>query len=64
MTPKQLAAAARKWRGEQPARVAAEQLGIPLRTWQGIEQERGFPYPDLLKVAFTTTTCKPETTDA
>ena len=50
----------RKWRGDIPARVAAPQLGIPVRTWQNIEAGRGFPYPDLLRLAMQTKVCQPE----
>jgi hypothetical protein len=49
--PGQLAAAIKAWRGRVPARVAADLLGVPLRTFHGIEQGRGFPYPRLLRIA-------------
>lgn len=48
---KKLAAAIKAWRGDVPARVAAELLGVPKRTLDGIEQGRGFPYPRLLITA-------------
>lgn len=57
MTPaelQELAAAIKAWRGKVPARIAAEQLGIPKRTLDGIEQGRGFPYPRLLELAMQT----------
>jgi hypothetical protein len=53
--PNDLAAALKAWRGDIPARAAAELLGIPKRTWEGIEQGRGFPYPQLLKIALRAT---------
>ena len=43
-----LRAAVKEWRGKVPARAAAELLGIPLRTFEGIEQDRGFRYPRML----------------
>ncbi|WP_245485888.1 MULTISPECIES: helix-turn-helix domain-containing protein [unclassified Mesorhizobium] len=41
------------WRakGGFTAEAAAKVLGIPRRTFEGIEQGRGFPYPVLLRVA-------------
>ncbi|CAH2409348.1 helix-turn-helix domain-containing protein [Mesorhizobium escarrei] len=41
------------WRakGGFTAEAAAKVLGIPKRTFEGIEQGRGFPYPVLLRVA-------------
>ena len=44
-----LAARVKAWRGKVPAREAAEILGIPRRTFENIEQGRGFPYPRLLR---------------
>jgi hypothetical protein len=52
MSSEQLAQAARKWRGNVSAAKAAAQLGIPTRTWEGIEQGRGFRYPQLLLTLF------------
>ncbi|MER8593557.1 MULTISPECIES: helix-turn-helix domain-containing protein [unclassified Mesorhizobium] len=41
------------WRAKAgfTAEAAAKVLGIPKRTFEGIEQGRGFPYPLLLRVA-------------
>ncbi|MER9844149.1 helix-turn-helix domain-containing protein [Mesorhizobium australicum] len=41
------------WRAEEgfTAEAAAMVLGIPKRTFEGIEQGRGFPYPALLRIA-------------
>jgi transcriptional regulator with XRE-family HTH domain len=49
-----LAAQAKAWRGEKglSQAAAAELLGIPMRTWQHMEQGRGFLYPKLLQIAF------------
>jgi hypothetical protein len=60
MTPAKLAEKARAWRGSVSVAKAAPQLGIPKRTWEGIEQGKGFRYPDLLLLAFRTTTVKIE----
>ncbi|RVJ02420.1 XRE family transcriptional regulator [Sinorhizobium meliloti] len=46
-----LAKKIKEWRGKMPAREAAEVLGIPKRTLDGIEQGRGFRYPRLLEIA-------------
>lgn len=46
-----LAAQVRAWRGELPAWRAAELLGIPVRTLNGIEQGRPFRYEQLLLAA-------------
>jgi hypothetical protein len=46
-----LAAEIMKWRGTTPLARASQRLGVPLRTMQGIEQGRGFPYPSLLRLA-------------
>ncbi|MER8388790.1 XRE family transcriptional regulator [Mesorhizobium sp. M1428] len=48
-----LAQEVKKWRakGGFTAEAAAKVLGIPKRTFEGIEQARGFPYPVLLRVA-------------
>lgn len=51
MTPDQLAAYVRAWRGDISLPKAAPFLGIPARTLEGIEQGRGFRYPDLLMIA-------------
>jgi hypothetical protein len=51
MSDAQLADEVKNWRGPIPARKAAEVLGIPERTLNGIEQGRGFRYPRLLKLA-------------
>jgi len=47
----ELAAAIKRWRGEMPVSRAAQLLGIPKRTLEGIEQGRGFRYPQLLILA-------------
>lgn len=47
----QLAQTVKRWRGELPATRAAQLLGIPVRTFEGIEQGRGFRYPQLLILA-------------
>ena len=47
----ELAAAVKKWRGDIPASRAALLLGIPRRTLEGVEQGRGFRYPQLLILA-------------
>lgn len=48
-----LAQDVKAWRAEQglTAEGAAKGLGIPRRTFEGIEQGRGFPYPLLLRIA-------------
>ncbi|TIP34819.1 MAG: helix-turn-helix domain-containing protein, partial [Mesorhizobium sp.] len=48
-----LAQEVKAWRTKQgfTAEIAAKALGIPKRTFEGIEQGRGFPYPLLLRVA-------------
>jgi hypothetical protein len=56
--------AARKWRGDVSVAKAAKQLGIPKRTWEGMEQGRGFKYPDLLLLVFSLTECKKDTPGA
>lgn len=50
----ELAAQAKAWRGREGLTqvAAAEALGIPTRTWQHLEQGRGFPYPKLLQIVF------------
>lgn len=55
----ELAALLKRWRrgGAEdgpyifPASRAAEMLGLPKRTYENIEQGRGFPYPRLLVLA-------------
>ncbi|MFI0849025.1 helix-turn-helix domain-containing protein [Mesorhizobium sp. IMUNJ 23232] len=53
-----LAQEVKAWRakGGFPADAAAKVLGIPKRTFEGIEQGRGFPYPVLLRVAMESKT--------
>ena len=48
-----LAQEVKAWRanGGFTAEAAANVLGIPKRTFEGIEQGRGFPYPLLLRIA-------------
>ena len=48
-----LALDVKTWRAEAgfTAEAAAKLLGIPKRTFEGIEQGRGFPYPVLLRIA-------------
>lgn len=47
----ELANAVKAWRGQATVRTAAKALGLPMRTLEGIEQGRGFRYPELLKNA-------------
>lgn len=47
----ELAAAVKAWRGDLPLSRAAQLLGIPKRTLEGIEQGRGFRYPRLVYLA-------------
>ncbi|ESX80659.1 helix-turn-helix domain-containing protein [Mesorhizobium sp. M0142] len=53
-----LAREVKAWRakGGFTAESAANVLGIPKRTLEGIEQGRGFPYPVLLRVAIESKT--------
>ena len=53
---KPLAAAMKAWRAERgiSAAVAAELLGLPKRTLEGIEQGRPFRYEKLLRLALNT----------
>ncbi|MEV8882992.1 MULTISPECIES: helix-turn-helix domain-containing protein [Mesorhizobium] len=53
-----LAQEVKAWRakGGVTAEAAAKALGIPKRTFEGIEQGRGFPYPLLLRVAIESKT--------
>ncbi|MDX8447689.1 helix-turn-helix transcriptional regulator [Mesorhizobium sp. VK25A] len=48
-----LAQEVKAWRAKEglTAEAAAKAFGIPKRTFEGIEQGRGFPYPLLLRVA-------------
>lgn len=50
-TAAQLATDVKEWRGDVSLAKAAPYLGIPRRTLEGVEQGRGFVYPDLLKIA-------------
>jgi len=50
-----LAKAVRAWRGAMTMKEAAELIGIPWRTLEGIEHGRGFSYPEMLKIAMTAT---------
>lgn len=54
MTNQKLAEKARAWRGSLSQTKAAAQLGIPARTWEGIEAGRGFRYPEMLLLLFKT----------
>ncbi|ARP67717.1 MULTISPECIES: helix-turn-helix domain-containing protein [Mesorhizobium] len=53
-----LAQDVKAWRAKEgfTAAAAAKVLGIPKRTFEGIEQGRGFPYPVLLRVAIESKT--------
>ncbi|RWB26976.1 MULTISPECIES: helix-turn-helix domain-containing protein [Mesorhizobium] len=53
-----LAQDVKAWRTKEgfTAEAAAKVLGIPRRTFEGIEQGRGFPYPVLLRVAIKSKT--------
>lgn len=53
-----LAQEVKAWRAEGgiTAEAAAKVLGIPKRTFEGIEQGRGFPYPALLRIAMQSKT--------
>lgn len=53
-----LAREVKAWRAKEgfTAESAAKVLGIPKRTFEGIEQGRGFPYPVLLRVAMESKT--------
>ncbi|MBM2709926.1 helix-turn-helix domain-containing protein [Mesorhizobium caraganae] len=50
------------WRAREgfTAEGAAKLLGIPKRTYEGIEQGRGFPYPLLLRVAMDSKALSPD----
>ena len=52
----------RNWRANEgfTAEDAARVLGIPKRTYEGVEQGRGFPYPQLLRIALETKTSSPQ----
>jgi hypothetical protein len=47
----ELASQVKAWRGDLPVRVAADLLGLPKRTLDGIEQGRPFRYEQLLLAA-------------
>ncbi|WP_292529562.1 XRE family transcriptional regulator [Mesorhizobium sp.] len=53
-----LAQDVKAWRTKEgfTAEAAAKVLGIPRRTFEGIEQGRGFRYPVLLRVAIKSKT--------
>ncbi|UCI29470.1 helix-turn-helix domain-containing protein [Mesorhizobium sp. B4-1-4] len=53
-----LAQDVKAWRAKEgfTAEAAAKALGIPKRTFEGIEQGRGFPYPLLLRIAMESNT--------
>lgn len=51
MDKKELADTVRKYRGERSRREMANQLHIPVRTLEAIENGRGFRYPGLLVFA-------------
>jgi hypothetical protein len=55
MNATELARQVKAWRGKVPARVAAEQIGVPRRTLEWIEQGNGFRYPELLLIALEAT---------
>ncbi|MGU3495950.1 hypothetical protein ACLBXM_18060 [Xanthobacteraceae bacterium A53D] len=51
-TPQQeLARLVKAWRGDMTIERAAEVIGLPYRTLEGIEQGRGFRYPKTLILA-------------
>ena len=60
----ELALAVKTWRGTATARVAAKTLGLPTRTLEGIEQGRGFRYPEMLKNALASVPRPFQPTDA
>lgn len=51
----ELARELRAWRGDLTMKQAAELIGIPWRTFEGIEHGRGFSYPQMLKIAMNAT---------
>lgn len=53
MKPKPIAQALREWRANRglSAAAAAEVLGMPVRTLEGIEQGRPFRYEKILRLA-------------
>lgn len=53
-SPDDLAAQAKAWREREGLgqTAAAEILGLPQRTYQHLEQGRGFRYPNLLQTVF------------
>jgi DNA-binding XRE family transcriptional regulator len=56
-----LAQEVKAWRANEglTAEAAAKALGIPRRTFEGIEQGRGFPYPLLLRIAMESNALSP-----
>lgn len=52
-TAAEIAATVRAWRADRPVVVAAALLGLPARTFESIEQGRGFRYPRLLALAMS-----------
>jgi len=56
-----LAQEVKAWRAKEgfTAEAAAKALGIPRRTFEGIEQGRGFPYPLLLRIAMESNALSP-----
>lgn len=58
----ELARDLKNWRAKEgfTAENAATVLGIPKRTYEGIEQGRGFPYPQLLRIALESKTLSPQ----
>lgn len=47
----ELANLVKTWRGEHSVRAAADMLGVPARTLEGVEQGRGFRYAKMLALA-------------
>ena len=56
-----LAKEVKAWRAREglTAEAAAKAFGIPRRTFEGIEQGRGFPYPLLLRIAMESNALPP-----
>lgn len=50
-----LAQIVKEWRGDMTVEQAAALIGLPARTLNGIEQGRGFRYPQLLMLALSAT---------
>lgn len=59
ITATTLAQTLREWRGAMTAREAAELLGLPKRTLDGIEQGRPFRYERMLRLAMAAQKQKP-----